>query len=87
MELWVINRERTSTVSINFIDHILEFSFCGVLAERSHDCSQFLGGDGAVTIFIEEGEGLFELGNLFFSQLVGLISESNKRISVSTGSV
>ena len=62
-----------NTISINFINHILEFSFCGVLSKWSHDCAQLLGGDGAVTIFVEEREGLFEFGNLLFSQLVSLI--------------
>ena len=60
------------TISINFVDHVLEFSFCGVLPKRPHDSAQLLGGDGAVTILVKEGEGFFELGNLFFCQLVSL---------------
>ena len=43
------------------------------LPKRTHDGAQLLGGDGAVTIFVEEREGLFEFGNLLFSQLVSLI--------------
>ena len=74
-----------STISINFIDHILKFCFCGVLSKRSHDCAQLLGSDGAVTILIEEGEGLFEFSNLFFSQLVSLVrvkeSSEEERLS------
>jgi len=54
------------TVGIYFIDHILKLSFCWVLSEGSHNSSQFLGGDSAVTIFVKEGEGLLELGNLLF---------------------
>ena len=34
-----------------------------------HDSPQLLGSDGAVTVFVEQREGLLELGNLIFSEL------------------
>ena len=64
--------EGVLTVSIHFVDHVLEFCFCGVLAQGSHDCAQFLGGDGAIAVLVEKGEGFLEFGNLLFGQLVGL---------------
>lgn len=40
------------------------------------------GGDGAVAVFVEEGEGFLELGDLFFVELVGHLSfEINKYIT------
>lgn len=68
------------TISINLIDHVLKFSFSGVLTEGSHDCSQFLGGDGAITILVEEGESLLELSNLFLCQLISLKSNQYKLV-------
>ena len=68
------------TVGINFVDHVLKFSLGRVLSERPHDGSQLLGGDGAVAILVEQGEGLLELGDLFFGQLVCLkIGKENER--------
>merc|ERR1740117_2348858 len=67
-ELWEING--AVTISIHLIDHVLKLCFGWVLSKRSHHCSQFLRGDGTVTILIEQGEGLLELGNLFLGQLV-----------------
>lgn len=32
---------------------------------------EYFCGDGAVAVFVEEGEGLFELCDLLFVQLVG----------------
>jgi hypothetical protein len=46
------------------VDHVLKLSLGRVLAERAHDSAQLLRGDGAVTILVEQGEGLLELGNL-----------------------
>jgi hypothetical protein len=46
----------------------LEFGFSGVLAQRSHDSAEFLGGNGAITILVEQGEGFLEFSDLFFSQ-------------------
>ena len=48
----------------------LQLSLCGVLAKRAHDSAQLLGGDGAITVLVEQGERLLELGNLLFCQLV-----------------
>ena len=60
------------TIGINLVDHVLELGLCRVLSQRPHDGAQLLGGDGAVAILVEEGEGLLELGDLLFSQLVSL---------------
>lgn len=51
------------TISIHLIDHVLEFGFSWVLTQRPHDCAQLLGGNGTISIFIEQGEGLLELWN------------------------
>lgn len=50
----------------------LELRLGRVLAKRPHDGAQFLCRDGAVSIFVEQGEGLLELGDLLLGQLVGL---------------
>merc|ERR1719262_806226 len=55
---------------IHLVDHILKLSFCRILAKGAHDSSQLLSSDGAITILVEEGEGLLEFGNLLLSQLV-----------------
>lgn len=41
------------TISIDLIDHVLEFSFSRILAQRPHNGSQFFGGDGTVSILVE----------------------------------
>lgn len=72
------------TVSVHFVDHVLKFSFCGILAERSHDGAQLLGGDCAIAVLVEQRECLLELGNLFFCQLVSLYKiAKNKQINTS----
>ena len=43
-----------------------------VLTQGSHDGAEFLGGDGAIAVFVEKGEGFLELGDLFFGELIGL---------------
>merc|ERR1719345_159452 len=68
-KLWEING--SVTISIDFVDHILEFRLGGVLSQGTHHSAQLLGGDGSITVFVEEGEGLLELGNLLLGQLVG----------------
>lgn len=45
--------------------------------------SQLLGGDGAVSILVEQGESLLELGNLFLSQLISLHNK-NSSVKVQT---
>ncbi len=42
----------------------MELSLGRVLAERAHDSAQLLRGDGTVTILVEQGEDLLDLGNL-----------------------
>merc|ERR1719389_794181 len=51
-------------IGIDLVDHVLELSLGGVLAEGAHDSSKLLGGDGAIAILVEKGEGLLELSNL-----------------------
>jgi hypothetical protein len=58
-------------IGVDLIDHVLELGLGGVLAEGAHNCPQLLGGDGAIAILVEQGEGLLELGNLFLGELVG----------------
>lgn len=43
----------TLTVSIHLIDHVLQFSLCGVLAQRPHDGAKLFGGDGAIAILVK----------------------------------
>ena len=50
----------TRTISVNFVDHVLELSLCGVLAQWAHDSAQLFGGDGAIAILVEERERLLE---------------------------
>ena len=57
-ELWEI--DGSVSVSIDLVDHVLELGLCGVLAEGAHDGTKLLGGDGAIAILIEQGEGLLE---------------------------
>lgn len=49
------------TICVHLVDHVLQLGFSGVLSQRPHHCPQLLGGDGAVPVFVEEGEGLLEL--------------------------
>ena len=57
-------------ICVNLVDHVLQFSLGGVLIQRSHHGSQLFGGDGAIAILVEQREGLLELCDLLFSQLV-----------------
>merc|ERR1719163_744007 len=56
---------------IFFVDHVSELGLGGVLAQGAHDGAKLLGGDGAIAVLVEEGEGLLELGDLFLSELIG----------------
>ena len=38
-------------IGVDLVDHILKFSLCGVLAQRTHDSSKFPRGDRTVTIY------------------------------------
>merc|ERR1719264_752167 len=71
--LWSMQTEIDGPISvcIDLIDHVLELRLCWVLAQGPHHCAQLFGRDGAIAILVEEGEGLLELSNLFFGQLVG----------------
>lgn len=64
----MITQLRVLTVSVHLVDHVLEFFFRGVLAQRSHDRAQLLGRDPPIAILVEEGEGFLELRNLLFRQ-------------------
>ena len=44
----------------------------GKLGNRETHRSELLGGDGAISVLVEEGEGLLELGDLLLGQLVSL---------------
>ena len=69
-ELWEVNG--SVAISVHLVDHVLELSLSGVLAEGTHHSTQFLGSDGAITILVKQGEGLLEFSNLFLSQLISL---------------
>lgn len=49
------------TICIHLVDHVLQLGLSGVLPQGPHHCPQLLGGDGAIPVFVEEGEGLLEL--------------------------
>merc|ERR1711865_848938 len=66
-ELWEIDGART--ISINLVDHVLELSFSRVLAKGAHDGAELLGGNGTITILVEQGECLLEFSNLFLGKL------------------
>merc|ERR1719456_2060168 len=65
-------REIDSTVAIriDLIDHVLQLSLSGVLAQRAHHRAKLLGRNGAIAILVEEREGLLELSNLLLGELV-----------------
>ena len=66
------------TVSVDLVDHVLKFCFCGVLSEGSHDGAQLFGGDGAITVLVEQRERLLELGDLLLCQLISLKNVHDK---------
>ena len=70
-------------VDIDLVDHVLELGLGRVLAEGAHDGAKLLGGDGAIAILVKEGEGLLELGNLFFGELVSGGSLTGRKVRVS----
>mmetsp|Transcript_13213 Transcript_13213/g.38315 ORF Transcript_13213/g.38315 Transcript_13213/m.38315 type:complete len:208 (-) Transcript_13213:304-927(-) len=61
----------TTSVVIDFIDHIVQFSFCWGLTKRTHNSSQLLSGNGAIAVLVEEQERFLEFGNLFVRELRG----------------
>lgn len=66
-KLWEINCP--VPVSVDFVDHVLEFSFSWILTEGSHNGSEFFGGNSTISIFIEKSESFFEFRDLFFGEL------------------
>mmetsp|Transcript_2178 Transcript_2178/g.7340 ORF Transcript_2178/g.7340 Transcript_2178/m.7340 type:complete len:210 (+) Transcript_2178:1150-1779(+) len=64
--------DRAVAVGVDFVDHVGQLGFRRVLPEGTHHGAELLGGDGAVAVLVEEGEGLLELGDLLFGQLIGL---------------
>merc|ERR1719343_1479665 len=68
-ELWEV--DRAVAVSVDFVDHVLELSLCGILPQRPHDGAELLGGDGSIAVLVEEGESLLELCDLLLCELIG----------------
>merc|ERR1719329_2070341 len=66
------------SISIHLIDHVLQLSFGGILSQRAHHSSQLLGCDGAIAIFVEQGESLLELSDLLLSKLVGHVERGGE---------
>ena len=58
--LALIHSSKALTISVHLVDHVLQFGFCWVLAQRPHDGSKFLGCDGAITVFVKQGESFLE---------------------------
>merc|ERR1712232_1486469 len=48
--------DRTITVGVDLVNHVLELGLRGVLPQRAHDCAQFLRGNGTISILIKERE-------------------------------
>jgi hypothetical protein len=48
------------TVGVHFVNHVLQLSLGRVLTQGAHHRAQFLGGDGAVAVLVEFGEGLLQ---------------------------
>merc|ERR1719211_160116 len=67
-ELWKI--DRAVPVGVDFVDHVLQLSLCGILPKRPHHGAKLLGGDGSVTILVEQGERLLELCDLLLRELI-----------------
>ena len=63
---------RVEHINKVLIDHVMQFCLCPVLSQGSHNCSQLLGSDGAISILVEKGECFLELSNLLLGKLVGL---------------
>ena len=59
-QLISVKQRQGHTVSINFVDHVLQFCFCWILSQWSHDRSQLFRCDGSISVFVKQWEGLFE---------------------------
>lgn len=55
-----LQADRVLTISVHFIDHVLQLCLCGVLTQRAHHCAQLFGGDGAIPILVKERKRLLE---------------------------
>ena len=42
------------------------------MSKRAHDGSELLGGDVAISVLVEEGEGLLEFANLLLGKVINL---------------
>lgn len=60
MYFQILQADRVLTISVHFIDHVLQLCLCGVLTQRAHHCPQFFGGDGAIPILVKERKRLLE---------------------------
>lgn len=49
------------TVSVDFIDHVLQLGLGGVLSQRAHHRAQLFSRDGAISVLIEQWERLLKL--------------------------
>eukprot|EP00968_Pinguiococcus_pyrenoidosus_P014577 scaffold1313_cov250-Pinguiococcus_pyrenoidosus.AAC.13 len=58
-------------IRVHLVDHVHELRLGRVLPERAHDRAELFGGDGAISVFVEQGERLLELRDLLLGQLVG----------------
>merc|ERR1719203_70710 len=67
-KLWKI--DGAIAIGVHLVDHVLQLGLRRILAQRPHDRAQLLGGDGAITILVEEGEGLLELSDLLLGKLI-----------------
>ena len=72
-------RSRRKCQQPHLIDHVLQLGLRGVLTERTHHGSQLLGRDRAITILVEQGEGLLELSNLLLGKLVCSFTQQGER--------
>ena len=52
--------DRPVSVRVDFVYHVLQLSFRRVLAQTPHHSSQLFGGDGSVTILIEQRKRFLE---------------------------
>lgn len=44
------------SISVNLVDHVAELSLGRVLSERSHDGSELLGGNGSISVCLNDVE-------------------------------
>jgi hypothetical protein len=42
---------KAAATTTHLVDHVLEFSLSGVLTQRSHDGTELLGGDSAISVY------------------------------------